>query len=585
MKVVRNKVRQQNSRNLNKVAGGISYTAPTFYNPLYTDSSLQLPRNRQSLSVYARHYYQTEALVAACIDLYADLSITGWTIVCGNPHVRKFVEDMLDRLKMQEVLSGIALEYYMIGDVFIMNELDENNKTWKRLVVLNPDQVEVRRNPLIDIPVIELIPDMNLKEIIFDKKPKELYDYFVQFMPEVIKAVKNSQNIPLHPAHVSHIKFKPTPYGVYGNPLMKRIFKTLMYKEMIRRAQFAIAERFVTPLKIFKLGTVDEPATQEDIDAMQMQLDIVLNDPKLVLVTTPRLTCDWQGIGGKTLNLTGEYDFLERETLAGLNIPRAFLDGSGGSFAAASVGGSAFIQKLENFREILKTFIEEKIIKPILEINDFYDTDPDTDEEFLIKVEFKWDALKMQDEASTQAALLGLRQQNMISAKTLLNAYHINPETEAINLVAERDTIFDSMRIMSRQVAMNQETSLALQLQYQQLANKMMNNPNAGTSTQQAQQPVPSAPIGSLPIPQGYNGGTPQPGQNAAMSNVPTPGMPGTMPRDLFTPVDSMHSRPPQRFSQANQEDLASLIKTAIQKIDNIVADIKNGSDDESKTE
>jgi len=572
MKQVRNQVRQQNARaSLNKTASGISYSAPTFYNPLYTDQSLMLPRDRKQINVWCRHYYQTEALVASCIDLYADLPITGWTIECSNPHVRKFMEDMCSRLKLREVLQGIALEFFMIGDVFIMNELDDSNKTWKRLVVLNPDQVEVRRNPLVDTPIIELIPDQNLKEIVFDKKPRELYNYFAQFLPEVITAVKSGQNIPLHPAHITHLRHKPTPYGVYGNPLLKRIFKTLMYKEMIRRAQFAIAERFVTPLKIFKLGTIDEPPTQQDIDEMQAQLDMVLNDPKMVLVTTPRLTADWQGIGGKTLQLNGEYDFTEKETLGGLGVARAFIDGGGTNFATASIGGNAFLQKLENFREMLKDFIEEKVFKPILELNGFFDTDPDTDEEFLIKVEFKWDSLKLQDEASIQQALLGLRQQNMVSAKTLLNAFHINPETEAVNIAEERDTIFDSMRIMSRQVAMNQETSLAIQLQYQQLLMKMQGDPNQGI--------VPQAPIGSMPQPQGQQGAVPPAGGNAAMANVPTPGQPGTLPRGLFTPVDSMAARPPQ--VNASKMELELMIKEAIARIDDAIKD--EDSNDESE--
>jgi len=545
--------------------GAVSFTAPTFYNPLYSESSLQLPRDRLQLNVYLRHYYQTEPFVAAAIDLYSDLPITGYTIECSDPVIKKFFEDMCKRIKILDVLHGIALEYYMIGDVFIMNELDHENKTWKRLVVLNPDQVTVRRDPLIDTPVINLIPDKNIKDIVFDRKPIEMYESLLNFAPEVIQAVNAGQNIPLNPEMTTHLRHKPTPYGIYGNPLLKRVLKTLMYKEMIRKAQFAIAERFVTPLKVFKLGTVEEVPPPDQVAAFQELLDISLNDPKGVLITNQRVQVEFIGIGGKTLALNGEYEFIENETLCGLGISKAFLGGEGGSFASASIGGNGFLQKLDNFREILKEFIEEKVFKPILELNGWYESDPDTDEEHLVHVEWKWDTLRLESEASIQQSHLALRQQNLLSAKTMLNTFHIDFETEAINIMNERDTIFDAMRIMSRQVGMNTETTLAKQLEYQQMSQLLLNNPNAGM------QPAPeNIPIGSTATPPGFEGATPTSGNNAGNANVPTPGQIGTMPRGMFTPVDSIGIRPPQNktASLSEKNDLIDQIKKTLNHIE-----------------
>ena len=551
MKMVKQQVSKRNG--MNKYASGISSSAPTYYNPLYTPTSLQLPRDRKQINVWARHFYNTEAIPAAVIDLYSELPITAYNVECQNPHVRKFMQDMLQRLKLREILQGIALEFFMIGDVFIMSELDEDHKTWKRLVILNPDQVEVRRNVLADEPVIEMIPDQDLQRIIFDQQPPELYQYFRTFLPDVIKAVKSGKNIPIDPAHITHMKHKPTPYGVYGTPILKRIFKTLMYKEMLRRAQFVIAERYVTPLKIFKLGTIDEPPMPGEIDAMQEQLDAVLNDPSLVLVTSARLQADWQGISGKTLQLSGEYDFTEREMISGLGVSRAFLDGSGPTYANASIGGNAFLQKLENFRETLKQWVQEKIFKPICELNDFYDRDPDTDEEYLIKPEFKWDALRLQDEASRQQAFMGLRQANLMSAKTLLDSFHINPETEAINLEEERDTIFDANRIAARQIAMTQGLMMKMQMDQQQ---QMMG----------MQVPGGLPPGGATP---NQNGPSAPPAQNSGGGDMlsgfaPAPSAGGM---GQFAPLDSASSRPPIAASQLVTEMLKR-IEAALEEKD-----------------
>jgi hypothetical protein len=546
------KIQGRKQAGMKKIASGISISPPSYYNPLYTPSALQMPRDRKQINVWCRNFFMTEAIPAAVIELYACLPITSWTIECSNPQIRKEFEDMCKRIKLREVLQGIALEYYMIGDVFIMSELDEQHKTWKNLTILNPDQVEVQRSPFVSEPVIDFIPDDNIKKIIFDRNPPALYNHFRMFLPDVVEAVRAGKPVPIDPAHITHLKHMPTPYGVYGTPLLKRIFKTLMYKEMIRRAQFVIAERYVTPLKIFKLGTIDEPPTQEEIDSMQEELSAVMNDPSLVLVTTQRLTADWQGIAGKTLQLTGEYDFLEREMFAGLGISKAWLDNNGPQYSNSSFGGNAFLQKLENFRETLKDWIEERIFKPICELNDYYDVDPDTDEEFLIKVEFKWDALRLQDEGSRQQALLTLRQQSLLSAKTLLTAYHINAETESISLKEERDTIFDMNRILARQIRITQETQMALQYQMQQLM---------GGGAPAMLPPMPGQ--GTPPVAPGQTGSTPPPGGDAVSG---APGMPmgmqmGVLPSGSFAPSDSAGSRPAIASNHNNTYMLKEMLK------------------------
>jgi hypothetical protein len=199
--------------------------------------------------------------------------------------------------------------------------------------------------------------------------------------------------------------------------------------------------------------------------------------------------------------------------LAGLGISRSFLECSGPAYSDGSIGGNAFLQKLENFRQTLKEWVEERIIKPICELNGFYDTDPDTDEEFLIKVEFKWEALRLQDEASRQNALMALRQSSLLSAKTLLNSYHINPETEAGNLTEERDTIFDMNRILARQIKITQETQMALQYQMQQLMGGAGAGMMAGAPPGQGSTPVPPGQTGAVPPP----GGSPMTSQMAPM--------------------------------------------------------------------
>jgi len=532
MKKVKGEVVKRNG--MKKYASGLSVAPGTYYNPLYTPTSLQLPRDRKQINVWCRHFYETEAIPAAVIDLYASLPITDYSIECSNPYYKKYCEDMLDRLNIRELLQGLSLEYWKIGDVFIMGELDEENKDWKRFVILNPDQIEVKTNMLINEPYYEMIPDENLKRLIYDQEPREQFNELKMGNPEVIQAVRAGKNVPIDPAHLSHLKHTPTPYGTYGVPLLKRVFKTLMYKEMIRRAQFTIAERYVMPLKIFKLGTMEELPEQHEIDDMQDQLTRLMADPTMVMVTHARFAADWQGIAGKTLQLNGEYDFIEREIISGLGVSRAFLDGLGPTYANASIGGNAFLQKLENFRQTLKEMIEKKIFKPIAELNQWYDKDPDTDEDFLVVPEFKWDALRLQDEISRQQTLMALRGMSLISARTMLDSLHINAETEAQNMMEERDTIYDANRIMARQ--------MMIQMAVQAQAQKQM------MDMQLAMTPQPPGAAPSDPNGVDVAGGGSDAGD--MLSGLPGTGgegggIGGLKPGTGFSPPSKATSKPP----------------------------------------
>lgn len=515
----------------------ISVTPPTYYNPLYTPTSLQLPRDRKQINVWARHFYGTEAIPNAAINLYASLPITNWTIECNNPIVKKYMEDMLHRLDFKKLLEGVALEYWVIGDVFIFHEPDEKNATWAKITVLNPDNVEVRMNPLTPTPEYELVLDNDIKKIVNNQEPKQSYQYLLTYAPEIVKAVKGNQNVKISPECVTHLKNQPIPYNPFGSSLLKSIFKTLMYYEMLRRAQFTIAERYFAPLKIFKLGTIDEPAGPEEIAQVQAMLENTITDPNLIMVATPRLQADWQGISGKTLNLANEYDFVERQMMYGLGISPAFIDASGPTYNSSSLGGTAFVQRLENFRDTLKNYVEQKVFKPICEWNDFTELNEETGETNLIDVKFKWDGLRLQDEASRQQALLALRQNGVMSAKSVLEAYHIDPEAESLNVLNERGSVFDAQMILARQIKLTQQMNYGIQMQYELMRQRLLGTDSDGPTSLEKPES-----FGSPAVLPGQQGSTPPPGGNATTYAPNIPGSATSLSNNRFASEENKNS-------------------------------------------
>lgn len=432
-------------KKMRKTASGVSISAPVSYNPLYSPTSMQLPRDRKTTYYWCRHFYETEPYVAGCIDLYAQLSVNKFFIECEDPAVEDFFRDMCEKIDLFKVLKNIAFEYWKIGDVFPMCEFDEEESIWKRIVLLNPDFVDVKRHAIMNDPSIELIPDDELKRICFERTPADIYHEMIETMPELVDCVRKNKNISIDNTIISHLRHAPTPYAIFGTPFLKRVFKSLMYRDMLRTAQFTIAQRYVYPMKIFKMGTEDELPAQEEIDEMQERLTALMNNPNLVLVTHARLNADWQGTSGKILALNSEYETMENEMLAGLGVNKAFLAGEGPTYNNASIGGEAFVKRLESFREELRWWVENKVFKPIAELHAFVGKN----RQILVPT-FRWDRIELRDEIQKQRTFIELREKGIVSAQTLLETFRIDVEVEKQRIEEERGGVFDPIEIVKR---------------------------------------------------------------------------------------------------------------------------------------
>lgn len=154
--------------------------------------------------------------------------------------------------------------------------------SWSRLIILNPDWIEVQQSILSDEPSVVMIPDEELKRIVFYKQPRVVYDK----IPDSIKQlVVQNKPIPLSNRTVSHIKHMGAPYSTYGTSLIRRLFTTLAYKTKIMTANWIVAERLIIPVRVVKIGSDNRPATSVDIADIQQQLSATANDPNLTIVT------------------------------------------------------------------------------------------------------------------------------------------------------------------------------------------------------------------------------------------------------------------------------------------------------------
>lgn len=444
------------------VGGDVRMGNPTFYHPLFQSTNMMLPRDRRERNEWCRHFYRTEPIIATSLDLHTEFPISDFNNVCSDTEVKRFFDYMaFDKINIINLLLDIGLEYWKIGDVFPFGQLNESEGMWERFVLLNPDYVDIQASILAEEAIIELIPDQTIVTIVNAGPRGEWSEIYNQLPEDVIRQVKMGRNIRLDNRLVSHIAHKASQYETWGTPIMMRCFKTLIYKDKLRGAQDAIANRHIMPLRVAKIGAPGEPMpSQDDIDSFRDTLLQADDDPNFFLVYHYGLQFDYVGSSGKILPLNQEFDFIQKELMNGLGINQAMLNGEGPTYANAQVGFDTLARRYMSYRLRLENWIKHKVYRPIAEIQGFYKSiNGEINSKYMSEKQRKISAarkdmqLLVPDIAWQQQDLTGnqsvlnfiqqLQQKGLVSMTTILPMIGLDPEVEKKNLEKERGTVFD----------------------------------------------------------------------------------------------------------------------------------------------
>jgi len=293
-----------------------------------------------------RFFAQNDPTIASSLRFYAQFPFHGYENVINDPIRKEFFDDLKKRLEIDRWLPLIAYEYFAIGDVFPFISVscpkcqgfgvfegepcDHEGGHVGGLSILNPDWMEVKLDILFGgKSFISLIPDETLKQICVSKKPPEIYNRIPQHLRQL---VVTAQPIPLNNNSVTHMKHDEIPYMAYGRSLIASLFPTLAYQDKLRQAQWIVADRHILPIKVAKVGSDTRPAGPADIADTRRQLAVTANDPNLTLVTHHNFNYEWVGSSGKILQLTKEYELVEKAIVNGMGVNDALLSGSGPSY-------------------------------------------------------------------------------------------------------------------------------------------------------------------------------------------------------------------------------------------------------------
>jgi len=327
-------------------SGGMIYGQPQFFSPVHTPINWQIPSRRIEQYSWARFFYSNEAKVAASIDFYSQFPVSGYQNECKDRKVKKYFDKLQSRLNLEKWIKLMSHEIHLLGDCFPFLEIscpicngsgrngdelcDHEGGSIRRVVILNPDYIEVFTSPLNPEPIIALKPDEELINMVQRKTPG--YEYLT---PQVISLVSSGKPIRLDNRNVTHLKYGEGGYGKYGTGMVRRLFPILSYKTKLMVAQWIVAERLIVPIRVVKVGNDERPAGPADIAMVQEQLAASSQDPNLTIVTHNAFEIEWVGSSGHVLALSNEFELINQEILDGMMINNALLNGEGPTFCVS----------------------------------------------------------------------------------------------------------------------------------------------------------------------------------------------------------------------------------------------------------
>lgn len=354
--------------------GGAFFHSGRPYNPEFEDPSRQMfPVHRVLFNRYARMFYKLDPTIQTGINLLSTLpfgkfDLTGEDV---DGEVLDVMEDCREATRVESKLCDIAREFMITGEAIPHNFWDNDRSIWGHIAIHNPDQVEVVWSPFLPIPpVLEFIPDERLRAVVTSQHPM-IAKLREGMPPDLLAALQQKKNIPLHPLNVTFIPRKLHDYEVRGTSLISTMWRILMFEDALFNANIQIARRAAAPLKVVKLGNqatgyIPPPAEAQKVQQLLVQAE---SDPNAWLAYHFGINFELVGVQERLWKISTDYDLIEKIKLTALGISQGLLHGEV-TYASSAAGLTVFLQQLKNVREFFtKSWLIPKFFKPLAEMN------------------------------------------------------------------------------------------------------------------------------------------------------------------------------------------------------------------------
>lgn len=452
--------------------------------PFLNLSDFSIPESKTEIFKWCKYYYTFDPLISGAISALSTFPVT-------EVHLENTEQNSVDKetykayekvlfktLNIYKLLIEIGIDYWLYGNCFVFGEFKniENGKgkspnaEWKSVTRLDPSKMIIDYNPTTGEKKYKWTVPNSIRKIVNSGKPVEEFNK----IPQIIKdAVKNKKAVLFNPENIYHFSRASDSMddgGVWGVPVVANVLKLLMYRNVLRQAQEAIAREHIVPQRIYYMEPQKDanPYTDFTKAAMDLAAEIKksVRDPNHKIVSPVPVNCLTIGGQGRALMLTSEIEQIQGEILAGMNVPREFIFG-GVSYSSSSVSLKILENQFITYRLLLVDFLQNFIIRGMAKVRGEWLDERDNSKLPTVKLS----DLKMQDDVQQKQLMIQLNGAGKCSNAYLWKTMGIDPEKmeKQIEIEAIKAAKLQNKIQLEQSKAQLEQMDIQFQIQKKQL--------------------------------------------------------------------------------------------------------------------
>jgi hypothetical protein len=407
--------------------------------PFLNLSDTQIPRTAIEIFRWCKYFFMFDPLIAGAVNALATFPVT--EVYLEDKQAKEDDEEsdtlktykrvLFKNLHIYKLLIEIGIDYYLYGNCFVFGEMWTNPATkeveWKHMVRLDPSKMIIDYNPATQDKIYKWQIPARISEIVKKKKPVDEYE---KIPPMIRAAVRKNQALVLNSANIYHFSRATDSMGdnnVWGTPIIANVLKLLMYRNILRQAQEAIAREHIVPMRVYYIEKTDSFNPDADWNSVAQnfaqELNKAVRDPNYKVVSPVPINVLNVGGEGRALLLTPEIEQVQSEILAGMNVPREFIFG-GVSYSGSSISLKILENQFITYRLLLKDFLQNFVIKNMAKARKEWTSEKDDDDLLTVKMV----ELKMQDDVQQKQLIVQLNSAGKITNEYMWKVIGVEPE-------------------------------------------------------------------------------------------------------------------------------------------------------------
>ncbi|MCX7610407.1 MAG: hypothetical protein N2043_02315 [Ignavibacterium sp.] len=321
--------------------------------------------------------YDAEAYVRQAVDKYIEFMFkAGWDFIGDDPEIVKYIQQRFDLMSemtaipTSQLFIEIAEDLVKFHNCVIVKQRDANN------VISSIIGTQVQG--LMGLPPVAGYYILNMTTV---KVLRDKYGTVKRWEQEVEGSDKPAK---FKPEDVIHIYYKREKGKAFGKPFLLPVIGDIRALRQAEENVLKLVYRNIFPYIHVIVGTENLPATEEEVRAVQSQIENgSLEDG---LVTSERVKIV-SVASDKVIDAEKYLRYFEQRVFTGLGVPELLMGrGNTANRATGDNMASDFIERVKAYQKVMETFINNFMIKELLMEAGY---DPLLNEEHVVEFRFR----------------------------------------------------------------------------------------------------------------------------------------------------------------------------------------------------